>query len=97
MCHAVGTASKWYVVPPSIKEAFTTRTYLEHGAQVTATKVSGRKVVKKKHSMVSGDEDGEARGAVGGLLQLQDSYEREVIEEKCLVVSSSDEDDRDED
>ena len=93
MCHHTETASKWYVVPPSIKEAFTTRTYLEYGMKATTTEdsgtsneVPGRNVSKKKHSVVSCDEDKKDMDAVRG------SYARKVTDKKGILVSSSDED-----
>ena len=98
MCHHVETATKWYVKPKSIKEAFTTRTYLEYGMKGTATEVSGtskeasgRKVFKNKLLTVSGDRDKAGGDAVGG------SYALEVTEKKGLEVLSSDDDDDDDD
>ena len=99
MCHSVLTAAKWYVMPPSIKEAYTTRMYLERGMKGATAEApspseegaSGSRLFEEKRPTASGD------GVRGAGYAAKGPNAPEAGGEKGLLVLLSDDDDDDDD
>ena len=99
MCHSVQTAAKWYVMPPSVNEAFATRMYLERGMKGATAEASspseegasGSGLFEEKRTTASGHGGHGARYAAKG------SDAPEAGGEKGLLVLPSDDDDDDDD